>query len=99
LLNEVDWVIGMTRSQVAIFKSRFPEFRGQIGLLGEPGVDLSQRATPDAMQITDPYGGPVTEYQAMAEQVAQLVQAWWPFFQADKQASPDHLSNSSEEAS
>jgi protein-tyrosine-phosphatase len=99
LLADMDWVIGMTRSQVAIFKSRFPDFRGRIGLLGEPGVDLSQRTTPDAMQIADPYGGPVQEYRAMAEQVGQLVKAWLPFFRTGKQEPADTESHPRKEAS
>ena len=97
--QDVDWVIGMTRSHVAMFKARFPIFPGRIGLLGEPGLDLAQRATPDAMQINDPYGGHLAEYRAMAEQVGRLVRAWLPFFQADEGNLSDTPKRPEEEAS
>lgn len=97
--EDVDWVIGMTRSHVAMFKARFPTFTGRIGLLGEPGVDLAKCTTPDAMQVKDPYGGPLAEYRAMADQVVRLVRAWLPYFQSDEVNLSDPPDRPEEEAS
>jgi protein-tyrosine-phosphatase len=76
-LAGVDWVIGMTRAHVAIFKSRFPDYRGRVGLLGQPGDDLARaRPSPDAVEVTDPFGGSREAYEAMADQVDRLLEGW-----------------------
>ncbi len=89
LLAEADWVIGMTRTHIALLKQRFPEFRGKIGLLGEPGADLSHRATPEAMQIDDPFGSAFQEYRDLAEQLVGLLRAWRPVFEAGTGSADD----------
>jgi protein-tyrosine-phosphatase len=81
LLADVDWVIGMTRGHVALFRSRFRAFQGRLGLLSQPGVDLSEVAPPaDAEEVTDPYGESPEAYQAMADQVDRLLQGWRDVF-------------------
>jgi protein-tyrosine-phosphatase len=77
LLAEADWVIGMTRAQVATLKARFgPQLRGRVGLLGAPGVDLREVATPPVEEIRDPFGGVVDDYRAIAQQIDRLLAAW-----------------------
>jgi protein-tyrosine-phosphatase len=81
LLADVDWVIGMTRGHVALFKSRFHDFRGRLGLLSQPGVDLTESAPPaDAEEVTDPFGESPEAYQVMADQVERLLQGWRDVF-------------------
>ena len=82
MLEGVDWVIGMTRSHVAIFKSRFAGFyAGKIGLLGEPGVDLAAiKGTPPAPEVDDPFGTSNTTYESTARQIEELLAAWKPTF-------------------
>ncbi len=81
LIADVDWVIGMTRSHLDLFKGRFPAFSGKVGLLGEPGVDFSDRSPPEIMEVVDPFGAALPEYQAMAEQLDLLIDRWLPVFQ------------------
>jgi protein-tyrosine phosphatase len=78
LLEQTDWVVGMTRAHSAIFKRRFAGFyAGKIGLLGEPGLDVSgSPATPPAEEVDDPFGGSVTTYRAVGEQIERLVERW-----------------------
>ncbi len=82
LLSEADWVIGMTRSHAAIFRARHGgQFRGRIGVLGEPGVDLSRHETSaTAEEVDDPYGGEVETYRAVAGQIERLLAIWAPEF-------------------
>ena len=82
LLEGVDWVIGMTRSHVAIFKSRFAGFYGgKIGLLGEAGVDLATiKATPPAPEVDDPFGAANRTYESTARQIEKLLAGWRPTF-------------------
>ena len=77
LLAGADWVIGMTRAHVAIFKSRFPGYPGRVGLLGQPGADLAGSVpSPDAEEVADPFGGSREAYEAMADQVERLLEGW-----------------------
>ncbi len=83
LLAGVDWVIAMTRAQIALFRRAFPGYAGRIGLLGLPGVDLA--ASPAAAageEVRDPMGGDLALYHAMADQVDRLIAAWQPTFAA-----------------
>jgi len=82
MLEGVDWVIGMTRSHVAIFKSRFTGFYpGKIGLLGEAGVDLAAiRGTPPAPEVDDPFGASNSTYASTARQIEELFAVWTPTF-------------------
>ncbi len=76
-LDGVDWVIAMTRAQARHVAARAPGFRGRIGLLGLPGVDL--RTWPGAEggeDVADPYGGDLAAYHRMAEQVERLLDGW-----------------------
>ncbi|MFO7653234.1 MAG: low molecular weight protein arginine phosphatase [Candidatus Krumholzibacteriia bacterium] len=78
LLQQADWVVGMTRSHVAIFRQRFAGFyTGKVGLLGEPGRDLSATpATPPAEEVDDPFGGSHEGYRATARQIERLLAGW-----------------------
>ncbi len=79
-LTGVFWVIGMTVDHVRRFKQDRLDYRGAVGLLGLPGVDLSRGGDPFAgEQVDDPYRrGTVAAYEAMGEQVDRLVVAWLP---------------------
>jgi protein-tyrosine-phosphatase len=84
LLQGVDWVIAMTRGQLAAFKQRFSDYHGKIGLLGAPGKNLADALPGDAMpEVTDPYLGQPEDYRAMAHQVDRLVTAWGRVFSGD----------------
>ena len=78
LLAGADWVIGMTRAHAAIFRARYGEhFRGRIGVLGQPGVDLARHEhAPPGEEIPDPFGGDVAAYRAVAEQIERLLTSW-----------------------
>lgn len=78
LLEGTTWVIGMTRSHAAIFRSRFKGYhKGAVGVLGAPGIDLSQMtASPQCEEINDPYGDSDAAYIAAGEQIRRLVQGW-----------------------
>ncbi len=82
LLLDTVWVIGMTRSHAAIFRSRFQGwYDGKIGILGAPGVDLKAlQASPDCEEVDDPYEGNQETYHAAGMQIRRLVQQWVPIF-------------------
>ncbi len=84
-LDGVDWVIGMTVEHVRRFRAARPDYRGAVGLLGLPGVDLARGGDPFAgEQVDDPYRrGTVTAYEAMGEQVERLIGAWTPHLEED----------------
>jgi protein-tyrosine-phosphatase len=79
-LDGVDWVIGMTYDHVRRFRMARPDYRGRLGLLGLPGVDLARGGDPAVgEQVADPYRrGTYAAYAAMGEQVDRLVGAWTP---------------------
>lgn len=83
---DVLWVIGMTRSQAALFKSRFGQvYDGKIGILGAPGCDVSRtRFSPDCPEVADPYGQGPEVYARMGRQIQELVQRWFPVFTGDR---------------
>jgi protein-tyrosine-phosphatase len=78
LLAEADWVIGMTRAHAATFRARYgSRFQGRIGLLGEPGVDLTRQETSaSAEEVSDPFGGEIDGYRAIAGQIERLLAIW-----------------------
>jgi protein-tyrosine-phosphatase len=78
VLARVDWVVGMTRSHAAIFRSRYRDvYGGNIGLLGAPGVDLGGTIhLPAVEEIADPYGGSRDEYQLVCNQIRLLLDGW-----------------------
>ena len=82
ILADTCWVIGMTRSHAAIFRSRFADrYRGFIGLLGAPGVDLNQmRQSPVVEEVIDPFEGSGETYQRACEQIRRLLVDWEPCF-------------------
>jgi protein-tyrosine-phosphatase len=83
LLAQVDWVIGMTRTQVALFKRQFGrDYSGKIGLLGLPAADFARHRTRPGEEVGDPYGGAPDAYAAMGRQVARLLAAWAEVWQA-----------------
>ena len=88
LLASVDWVIGMTRTHVALFKSRFAGlYDGKIGLLGLPKADLTQaHGTPPAEEVTDPFGCTPVAYGTMGRQVARLLAGWAEVFAAGSES-------------
>jgi protein-tyrosine-phosphatase len=77
LVAEAGWLIGMTRSHVAQLNARLAGRDDvRVGMLGAPGVDLSGRATPDAEEVADPFGGDIDQYRAVADQIERLLAAW-----------------------
>ncbi|MEN8007238.1 MAG: hypothetical protein ABFS42_09505 [Candidatus Krumholzibacteriota bacterium] len=84
ILKGTSWVIGMTRSHAAIFRSRFGDaYAGSIGMLGDPGVDLGRSGySGDAEEVPDPYGGSPENYALVCEQIARLCAAWGPCFRS-----------------
>ncbi len=82
LLAEADWVIGMTRAHAAIFRARYgSHFRGRIGVLGAPGVDLTRHETSAAAEeVADPFGGELAGYRAIGAQIERLLAVWAPEF-------------------
>lgn len=90
LLAEADWLVAMTRDQVAQVRVRFPHYRGRLGLLGLPGVDLA--AAPHLAggeEVADPYGGELAAYQRMTDQVTRLLQGWHALFGTPERTSPE----------
>ncbi len=81
-LADMAWVIGMTRSHAAIFRSRYAGgYHGRVGLLGAPGMDLNRRVClPDVEEVSDPYGGGAKTYQEVCEQIRRLLAGWEPYF-------------------
>ena len=88
LLAASSWMIGMTRSQAAIFRSRYGHaYQGKVGILGAPGVDLAQGGpSPEVEEVDDPYGMPSECYFDCGDQISRLLQGWTPVFEALKQA-------------
>ena len=83
--READWIIGMTRSHVAMLNRRLDEnSTARLGLLGAPGEDLRGRSTSEAEEVADPIGGDVARYQVTAAQIDRLLAAWTPFVLADQ---------------
>ena len=78
LLVGTIWVIGMTRSHAAIFRSRYRGYYdGPVGVLGAPGVDLSrQGASPQCEEVDDPHGDGEETYKAAGQQIRRLVKQW-----------------------
>ncbi len=88
LLQSSVWMIGMTRSQAAIFRSRHgAAYTGQVGILGAPGVDLGQGGpSPEVEEVNDPYGLPSEHYFACGDQINRLLKGWTPVFEAMNEA-------------
>ncbi len=82
LLRDTVWVIGMTRSHAAIFRSLFKGwYGGKVGVLGAPGVDLvALKTSPICEEVDDPYEGNEVTYDAAGMQIRRLVQQWGPIF-------------------
>ncbi len=76
------WVIGMTRSHAAQFRSRWGSgFSGPVGLLGAPGLDLTGLGhSPDIEEVADPYGGSFGDYDRCGTQIQRLLAGWEPVF-------------------
>jgi protein-tyrosine-phosphatase len=85
LLADAAWVIGMTRSHAAIFRSRWGRvYAGAIGVLGAPGVDLARRThTPDdTVEVDDPFGQDQAAYVACGGLIDRLLDGWAATFGA-----------------
>lgn len=84
LLADASWVIGMTRSHAAIFRSRWREvYGGSIGLLGAPGSDLAGTVhSPAVAEVDDPYGRDEAAYIACGERIAHMLEGWRETFTA-----------------
>jgi ribose 5-phosphate isomerase B len=78
LLARTDWVVGMTRSHAAIFRSRWGRFyQGAVGILGAPGVDLTKLAhSPASEEVDDPYGQAREVYYACGDRIARMLVDW-----------------------
>jgi protein-tyrosine-phosphatase len=89
LLAGTDWVVAMTRDQAAQVRCRFPDYRGRLGLLGLPGVDLAVAIdAAGGEEVADPYGEPLAGYHRMTDQVLRLLEGWRPLFTAADGARP-----------
>lgn len=77
-LARFDWVIAMTPAQAATFRARVRGWRGRLGLLGLPGVDLAHAGgMGGAESVDDPYRvGTGPAYAQMARQIERLLAAW-----------------------
>ena len=81
LLAQADWLIAMTRSQLAVLKARRGAAGGaRLGLLGCPNEDLTACETPAVEEVGDPFGTDVDNYRATADQLDRLLAAWGPTF-------------------
>ena len=82
LLAPTSWVIGMTRSHAAIFRSRYGGvFTGAVGILAAAGVDLTRQTySPDSEEVDDPYGMTEQRYAACGDQIHRLLLEWRPTF-------------------
>lgn len=82
LLQETTWVIGMTRSHAAIFRSRFHRwYDGRVGVLGAPGIDLNTLgSSPVCEDVDDPYDGSEDTYDAAGLQIRRMVLLWGSVF-------------------
>jgi len=82
LLVDVAWVIGMTRSHVAAFRSRFRSYyQGAMGILGAPGEDLAVLTfSSPAEEVDDPYGDGLDSFRACALQIERLLGDWHDVF-------------------
>ncbi len=80
LVRAADWIIGMTRSHVAMLNARLGEDSAvKLGLLGHPGEDLRHAPTPtSAEEVNDPYGGSLETYRTTADQLTRLLAPWDP---------------------
>ena len=84
LVAKADWLIGMTRSHVAIMSRHLDAERGpRLGLLGAPGRDLRGMATPEVEEVADPFGADLATYRATADQISRLLTAWMPFITSE----------------
>jgi ribose 5-phosphate isomerase B len=79
---EASWVIGMTRSHAALFRSHYSTgFRGRLGVIGAPGIDIGRQGpTPKAEEVADPYGGSADFYHQVCGRIRQLLACWEPVF-------------------
>jgi len=76
-LAGIDWVIGMTADQVSTFRGWYPDFKGRVGLMGLPGIDLSRTGDPwRGEDVPDPFAGTDSAYAAMAGQIERLLDSW-----------------------
>jgi len=80
VMAEADWLIAMTRSQVAQLNARRGDAPVKIGLLGCPNQDLAGCATPVAEEVDDPYGADLAIYRHTADLLERLLRAWQPTF-------------------
>lgn len=84
MLERPGWIIGMTRSHVAMLARHIdPAGPVRLGLLGAPGQDLRGQPTPDAEEVDDPFGGDVERYRITADQLERLLRGWIPHLQTD----------------
>ena len=86
LIREADWIIGMTRSHVAMLNARLSEdSEVKLGLLGAPGDDWRHCPTPASVEeVDDPYGGSLETYRKTADQLTRLLALWDPYVRDDQ---------------
>ena len=72
------WVISMTRSHAAQFRSRFGAgYSGSSGVLGAPGIHLGGIVhSPEVEEVPDPYGGSAANYRVVCDQIRHLLDGW-----------------------
>lgn len=77
------WVIGMTRSHVALLRARLTAaWPGRVGLLGLPGHDWRacgaalDVATAGDAEVPDPWGHPLDRYREVADLIDGRLAAW-----------------------
>jgi protein-tyrosine-phosphatase len=81
VIEQADWLIGMTRAHVALLKSRLgAQEESRIGLLSLANLDLSDGPVPEAQEVSDPYGGDLDVYRTTTDQIARLLRPWGETF-------------------
>lgn len=81
LIAGADWVIGMTRSHVALLNRALgAACPARVGLLGAPAQDLRGEPTPDEEEVADPIGGSLETYRTCADQLERLLAGWEDVF-------------------
>ena len=84
LLENVDWVIGVTKSHLWTFRQQFPQFCGKLGLLGLPGKQITKLSEmSDGQDIADPWQGSIESYNKMAGSVIKYTNQWADFFKME----------------
>ena len=76
LMASHDVVFVMEQSQLEHLRAEYPEFRDRIFLLSL--FDTAARSTYERYNIADPFGQPLTAYEACYERIERAIRSWIP---------------------